>query len=84
VGGETAEERFDGLMERVKTLFQELDVPLSLKELGIKPEEFETHMEKMVVYTYEDIDTIFSPRPITSAQCEKIFRCAYEGTDVNF
>ncbi len=84
VGGETAEERFDGLMERVKTLFRGLDVPLCLKDLGIKQKEFEANMETMVVYTYEDIDTIFSPRPITSAQCETIFRCAYDGTDVNF
>ena len=84
VGGETAEERFDGLMERVKTLFEDLDVPLCLKDLGIKKEAFDENMEKMVVYAFEDIDTIFSPRPITSAQCEKIFRCAYKGTDVNF
>ncbi|MBW2637789.1 MAG: iron-containing alcohol dehydrogenase, partial [Deltaproteobacteria bacterium] len=84
VGGETAEERFAGLMERVKNLFKELDVPLCLKDLGIKEEEFEANMEKMVVYTYEDIDTIFSPRPITKGQCVTIFRCAYEGTDVNF
>jgi alcohol dehydrogenase class IV len=84
VEGETAEERFDGLMEQVKTLFREMDVPLCLKDLGIKPEDLEANMEKMVVYTYEDIDTIFSPRPITSEQCETIFRCAYEGTDVNF
>jgi alcohol dehydrogenase class IV len=84
VGGDTPEERFDGLIERVRTLFQGLDVPLCLKDLGIKKAAFDENMEKMVVYTFEDIDTIFSPRPITSAQCEKIFRCAFEGTDVNF
>jgi alcohol dehydrogenase class IV len=84
VGGDTPEERFDGLIERVRTLFQGLDVPLCLKDLGIKKAAFDENMEKMVVYTFEDIDTIFSPRPITSAQCEKIFRCAFEGMDVNF
>jgi hypothetical protein len=38
----------------------------------------------LVQYTCEDIDTLFSPRPMTPMQCEKIFRYAHAGTDIDF
>jgi pyruvate-formate lyase-activating enzyme len=31
-----------------------------------------------------DIAGFLSPRPVTQAQCEKIFRYAYEGKDIDF
>jgi alcohol dehydrogenase class IV len=61
-----------------------LDVPLSLKDLDIPADKFEEKMEKLVLYAYEDIDTFFTPRPITMAQAEQIFRYAYEGKDIDF
>lgn len=76
-------ERLDGLVEKVRDLFRELNVPRSLKELDIPWEEFEANMEKLVTHAHEDIDTIFSPRPITREQCELIYRHAYDGTNVS-
>jgi alcohol dehydrogenase class IV len=84
VEGATPDERFANLIEAVRDLFRSLDVPLSLKELGIKEEELDRQMEKLVPYCLEDIDSVFSPRPMTAAQCEKILRYAYEGKDIDF
>ncbi|MCK4793623.1 MAG: iron-containing alcohol dehydrogenase, partial [Desulfobacteraceae bacterium] len=84
VEGGSREESLAGLVRKVRTLFEELNVPLSLKQLGIPTDEFDRNMEKLVLYAFEDIDTFFSPRPITMAQCEDIFRYAYEGKDVDF
>ncbi len=84
VGGKSREESLAGLVKKVRALFEELNVPLSLKHLGIPADEFDRNMEKLVLYAFEDIDTFFSPRPITTAQCEDIFRYAYEGKDVDF
>jgi len=84
IEGKSKEERFDGLMEKIRSLFKELDVPSNLRDLGIEKSDFEQKMEKLVLYTFEDIDTFFSPRPITMVEVEKILRHAYEGKSINF
>ncbi len=57
---------------------------MNLKDLGISEEAMNKDMERMVHYTIEDIDTIFSPRSIAPAQCEKIWNYAYHGKDIDF
>jgi len=84
VEGESREARLAGLVEKMRALFKKLDVPLNLKGLGIPADKLDQNMEQLVLYTCEDIDTFFSPRSITTAQCEKMFRYAYEGKDIDF
>jgi len=84
IEGKTKKERFNELMVKVRTLFEELDVPLNLKDLDISEENLEKNMEKLALFTYEDIDSIFSPRPITIDQCKKIFQYTFEGKDIDF
>jgi alcohol dehydrogenase class IV len=80
----SSDESFSNLIKAVRDLFHELDVPLNLKDLGIPAKEFERQMETLVLYSMEDIDTVFTPRPMTPAQCEKILRYAYDGKDIDF
>lgn len=84
IPGDSPDERFDGLIAAVRELFRQLDVPLDLAGAGISSEDLETRMDMLVQYTCEDIDTLFSPRPMTPMQCEKIFRYAHAGTDIDF
>jgi alcohol dehydrogenase class IV len=84
IKGKTNEDKLAGLVKRVRDLFKELDVPLSLKELGINADEFKKNIDTLALYALEDIDTVFSPRPITIEQCKKLLRYAYEGKDVDF
>ena len=84
IEGATPDESFSNLIRAIRDLFHELDVPLSFKELGISAEELDRQMETLVLYAMEDIDTVFTPRPMTPAQCEKIFRYAYDGRDIDF
>lgn len=84
IEGKSKEERFDGLIKKIRSIFKELDVPLNLKDMGIDASDFDQKMEKLVLYTIEDIDSFFSPRPITKAECEKILRYAYEGKIIDF
>jgi alcohol dehydrogenase class IV len=84
IEGASADESFSNLIRAVRDLFHELDVPLSFKELGISAEELDRQMETLVLYAMEDIDTVFTPRPMTPAQCEKIFRYAYDGREIDF
>ena len=84
IEGASPDESFSNLIRAVRDLFRELDVPLNLKELGISAEELDRQMETLVLYAMEDIDTVFTPRPMTPAQCEKIFRYAYDGREIDF
>lgn len=84
VKGASPEESMANLVRKVRALFADLEVPLSLKDLGIPAEEFKKNMEKLVLYSCEDISHFFSPRPMTTEQCERIFSYAYEGKDVDF
>jgi alcohol dehydrogenase class IV len=84
IRGETSEKRLTSLLEKVRALFKELGVPLNLKGLGISEKDFEDNMDKLSLYGFEDPSAFQSPRPATIEQCEKLFRYAYEGKDVDF
>jgi len=84
VEADTKEETLNNLVERFRVFYKELDIPLNLKDLGIPKDEFEEKMDQLVLYALEDISTFFSPRPMTKAQCEEIFRYAYESKKINF
>jgi len=77
-------ERMKALTALVKTFFRELGLALTLAEMGISEADLEARMGTLVRYTREDVDTLFSPRPMSPEECERIFRCAHAGTDVDF
>ena len=80
----TKEEYLAKLVERVRSLLREVDVPITLKDLGISKEDFEKNLQRLMVYAYEDPSNFQNPRPITIGEYEKFFRYAYEGKDVDF
>ena len=84
VEGGSKAETLANLLRAIKDFNRSLDVPLSLKEMGIPKDKFEAEMDRLVLYAHEDISTAFSPRPMTKAQCEQIFRYAYDGKDIDF
>lgn len=84
VTGRSTADSLSRLVKKVKGLFTELDIPVKLKDLGISKGDLNKKMEQLILYTVEDIDSYFSPRPMTAEQCEKIFRYAYDGKDIDF
>jgi alcohol dehydrogenase class IV len=77
-------ERMAALTALVRELFRELALPLTLAEMGIPAADLEARMDTLVRYTREDVDTLFSPRPISPEECARIFRCAHAGEAVDF
>jgi len=84
IRAKTKERSLSLLVRKFKVFFKELDVPIDLKGLGIPLEAFNQNMDKLVTYSIEDPSAFSSPRPMTPEQCEKIFRYAYEGKDIDF
>jgi alcohol dehydrogenase class IV len=84
VGGDGPEEKLANLVAKVRSFLTELDVPLTIKGLGISEPDFEAKLDKLVEYAVGDVSAFLSPRPMTPAQCEKVFRYAYEGKDIDF
>ncbi len=84
VTGKDRKESLDNVVAKVRAFFKDLGVPMSLKELGVSEEKMIKDMERLVHYTREDIDSIFSPRPLTADQCEKFWHYAYHGKDIDF
>lgn len=73
-----------GLIEKVRALLKEMNVPLTLQDFGISRGDFEKNLDKLVLFALEDPDTFLTPRPITMEQCERIYWYAYDGRDIDF
>ncbi len=82
--GKSDKDSLSRLVKKVRGFLTELDIPVTVKDLGISKSDFKKKMEMLVLYSVEDIDSYFSPRPMTAEQCEKIFWYAYEGKDIDF
>jgi alcohol dehydrogenase class IV len=57
------EARLKNLIKKFRQFSIELDIPLSLKELGVSEGDFEKNMADLILYTLEEIETYISPRP---------------------
>lgn len=79
-----ARDGLEKLVLRVRDFLVRLGVPRALKDLGIGREDFEANLERLVNYAYEDVDNYLSPRPVTAAQFQRIFRLAYDGGEIDF
>lgn len=72
------------LIEKIRSLMKELNEPLSIKELGIKREDFEKNLAGLVEKAMKDSCTPANPRGVSKEECKKLYECAYEGKDVDF
>jgi alcohol dehydrogenase class IV len=79
-----AKKGVQNLVARVRELLTGLNVPLALKDFGIQRDDFEAKLPKLIEYSYGDVSSYLGPRPITAEQCEKLFRYAYDGKDIDF
>ncbi|MGB8452216.1 MAG: iron-containing alcohol dehydrogenase [Anaerocolumna sp.] len=61
-----------------------LNIPKTLKEFGIKEEEFLNKVAAISELAISDACTGSNPRPITPPEMEKLLTCTYYGTEVNF
>ncbi|MDR1086251.1 MAG: iron-containing alcohol dehydrogenase [Deltaproteobacteria bacterium] len=74
----------DNLVGAVRDLNRRVGIPPSYKAYGVPEAEFRQHVSTMAQKALGDICTAFNPREIDAVNMEKVYWCAYEGTNVIF
>lgn len=82
--GATDEELTAKLCEKIDEYNAKLSIPKTLKEFGINEAEFNEKVAKISELAVGDACTGSNPRLITPAEMEKLLKCTYYGTEVNF
>ncbi|MBU5592037.1 iron-containing alcohol dehydrogenase [Clostridium sp. MSJ-4] len=82
--GSSQEELINSLIDMIKEMNKMMNIPQTLKEYGIKEEDFKANLEKISVNAVADACTGSNPREISVDEMKKIFTCVYYGEEVDF
>lgn len=82
--GSTQEALVNGLVDFIKQMRKDLDMPASLREFGIDEGEFRAKVDNMAVNAVADPCTSTNPREITPAEMKALYEAAFEGVDIDF
>ncbi len=72
------------LADRVRELARQVGSPTNVAEAGIDPEACEHRLEQLVDVAFNDTQIVTAPRSPTYDELAQLFRCAFEGRDVDF
>ena len=79
LGGKNDDEKVELLIKAVDKLMTEINLPKSIKEFGIKKEDFMKNLDVLVERAFDDQCTGANPRYPLMSEIKKIFLDAYEG-----
>lgn len=82
--GENDSELTDSLIEMINSLNTELSIPHTMKEYGVTEEDFKDNVKFISHNAVLDACTGSNPRGIDENNMEKLFKCTYYGTKVEF
>ncbi len=79
VSGSNIDLLFEGFVSKLVELYKSVEAPLTVKELGVKKEDYLRELDVLINNAYEDPDVAFNPVMTSPEDLEKIFKRAYEG-----
>ncbi|EPB8165290.1 iron-containing alcohol dehydrogenase [Clostridium perfringens] len=82
--GESERELTGALIDLINKFNKELNIPSSMKEYGIEEDEFKANLKFIAHNAVLDPCTGSNPREINDETMEKLYTCAYYGSDVDF
>ncbi|MDH2459688.1 iron-containing alcohol dehydrogenase [Clostridium perfringens] len=82
--GESERELTDALIDLINKFNKELNIPSSMKEYGIEENEFKANLKFIAHNAVLDPCTGSNPREVDDETMEKLYTCAYYGSDVDF
>jgi acetaldehyde dehydrogenase/alcohol dehydrogenase len=77
--GKTTEELVDSLINEIKKLLTNLEMPKSIKECGVEEEEFLSKVDELADMAFEDQCTTVNPRLPLVSEIKQILLDAYYG-----
>lgn len=82
--GESERELTDALIDLINKFNKELNIPSSMKEYGIEEDDFKANLKFIAHNAVLDPCTGSNPMEIDDETMEKLYTCAYYGSDVDF
>ncbi|EGT3614320.1 iron-containing alcohol dehydrogenase [Clostridium perfringens] len=82
--GESERELTDAIIDLINKFNKELNIPSSMKEYGIEENEFKANLKFIAHNAVLDPCTGSNPREVDDETMEKLYTCAYYGSDVDF
>lgn len=82
--GESERELTDALIDLINKFNKKLNIPSSMKEYGIEEDDFKANLKFIAHNAVLDPCTGSNPREIDDETMEKLYTCAYYGSDVDF
>lgn len=74
----------DRLIEEIRALGEEFNIAKSLKDFGVKEDEFLEKLPEIAKNAVADACTASNPREIDEANMKKVIKAIYYGDDVDF
>jgi len=84
IKAESAEEAVVKFVAAVKDLMKKVELPLSIKEMGIKWEDYLSKLDDLVMKAEMSTCNFVNPRVPTSEDLRRLFIYAFEGRSVDF
>ena len=72
------------LASATRSLMRQLNLPTTLQEAGITPDQLETQLETLCEHVVIDTNTLMSRRIPDTDEVERLFQYAYDGRSVDF
>ncbi|GAB4528805.1 MAG: iron-containing alcohol dehydrogenase [Anaerolineae bacterium] len=74
------------LVSAIRELERQVEQPLSIRQAlpELKPDDFATHLDRLVENAEMDATIVASPRDMSSEDTRRLFEYAYQGKDVDF
>lgn len=82
--GNTQEELTESLVQLIRDLNAEMNIPKTFKEYGVDETEFLNNIKYMSDNAVKDACTGTNPRKVNSEEIEKIYRATFYGEKVDF
>ena len=79
LGGKNDDEKVERLIKAVDDLMSEINLPKSIREFGVKEDEFKANLDILVERAFDDQCTGANPRYPLMSEIKKLFLDAYEG-----
>ena len=84
LAGRNNQELVDSLIDWVRELNRDMEVPNTLQEFGVSEELFKEHVDTMAENAVQDPCTGTNPRETSVEEMKKLFVAAYYGQEVDF